>query len=101
MKELPNEIRWRRDKKGFVTPEALWLKNELKDLISSTFADSLLEAHGFISTQKFLETYDAFLNNRGAISASDISRTLIAELWLRNFYGLNSQTWSEIVEHAN
>jgi len=101
MKELPNEIRWRRDKKGFVTPEALWLKNELRSLISSTFADSLLEAHGFINTQKFLETYNAFLNNRGAISASDISRTLIAELWLKSFFGLDLQTWPEIVEHAN
>jgi asparagine synthase (glutamine-hydrolysing) len=35
MADLPNEIRYRRDKKGFSVPEESFLRNELKDDILS------------------------------------------------------------------
>ena len=31
--ELPAAIRWRRDKQGFILPEAGWLRNELAGVI--------------------------------------------------------------------
>jgi len=90
MHELPQEIRWRRDKKGFVTPESLWLKNELKHVVYKNFQDSILAQQGFINKKRFFEAYESFLNDKGTVSASDISRALIAELWLRNLYGFET-----------
>ncbi len=88
MRELPEEIRLRRDKKGFVTPEEVWLKGQLRPVVERVFKESLLEELGFIDTKKFMDIYRLFLNNKGSVRGSDISRTLIAELWLKELYGV-------------
>ena len=36
---MPNEIRWRRDKKGFTVPEELWLKNDFREDIITNFKE--------------------------------------------------------------
>lgn len=88
MQELPKEIRWRRDKKGFVTPEEVWLKGQLRPIVEAAFKKSLLGEHGFIDVKNFMDIYHLFLNNKGSVRGSDISRTLIAELWLKEFFGV-------------
>lgn len=83
--ELPDAIRWRRDKQGFLTPEQHWLKHDLKHLIRSTFQNSELSRSGLLNDQEFLRLYDRF--QRGAtVSESDIARTLIAERWMRRAF---------------
>jgi asparagine synthase (glutamine-hydrolysing) len=82
--ELPPAIRWRKDKQGFLTPEARWLKQELKTLIQSMFRESKLEELGILNANEFLRRYEHFLRGR-PISPLDISRVLIAEVWVRQF----------------
>jgi len=84
--ELPPAIRWRKDKQPFLTPEALWLKNELRPVIGSMFANSKLEQIGVLNSKEFLRCYDDFLKAR-PIPPTDMSRVLIAEVWTRQFFG--------------
>jgi asparagine synthase (glutamine-hydrolysing) len=85
MSELPDSIRWRRDKQGFILPEELWLKRDLRDFIRSTFRKSTLGELGIIDDRKFLNYYEAFRSGRRRIWYTDISRALIAELWAQKF----------------
>jgi asparagine synthase (glutamine-hydrolysing) len=80
--ELPNQIRWRRDKQGFTTPESRWLKHEFERTITDMFRRSTLGELGIIDDRKFLEYYSDFRAGK-AIAHSDIGRTLIAEMWAR------------------
>jgi asparagine synthase (glutamine-hydrolysing) len=83
--EIPSEIRWRRDKQGFLTPEELWIRNELKSEIKQMFSGSLLQAMGVIDDRKFLEHYEKFLGGSPTIGYGEISRLFLAERWARIF----------------
>jgi len=80
--ELPDQIRWRRDKQGFTTPEEHWLKHEFSRTISDMFRKSRLGELGILDDHKFLRYYDEFRGGR-AIAAGDVCRTLMAEIWAR------------------
>lgn len=83
--ELPDAIRWRRDKQGFLTPEKDWLKHDLDPQIRSTFHDSKLSRAGILNDQEFLRYYDRFQRGE-AIPDSDIARTFIAEKWMQRAF---------------
>ena len=83
--ELPEVIRWRRDKQGFITPEQQWLRHDLRPLIEETFQNSRLADLGLVDPRAFLSYYQEFLQGRRGIWYTDISRVLIAELWARVF----------------
>ncbi len=95
MHDLPNEIRWRRDKQGFSTPEDLWLKNNYRPMIENMFGgNSLLHEMGVIDSKIFLNYYHRYLKGENNIWHSDISRVLFAELWLRMFFGNGYEEFS-------
>lgn len=81
--ELPANIRWRRDKQTFFTPEDGWLRTELSEFIHKTFTKSLLDEMGILDERSFLKVYEGFQNGKRTILGADISRTLIAEVWGR------------------
>jgi asparagine synthase (glutamine-hydrolysing) len=83
--ELPDAVRWRRDKQGFLTPEKQWLQHDLKDVIRSTFRGSRLAQTGMLDEQKFLNYYTQFQAG-AAVPESDISRIFIAEQWIRRAF---------------
>jgi asparagine synthase (glutamine-hydrolysing) len=83
--ELPDAIRWRRDKQGFLKPEQHWLKHNVNDLIRSTFHNSQLSQAGILNEQEFLKYYGEFQHG-AAVSESDIARTLIAERWMQRAF---------------
>jgi len=83
--ELPNAIRWRRDKQGFLTPEKNWLKHDLDHLIRGTFQDSELSRAGILNDREFLKYYSRFQRGE-AIPESDIARTFIAERWMQRTF---------------
>jgi len=85
--ELPNQIRWRRDKQGFTTPESRWLKHEFSGTISDLFRKSRLGELGILDDRKFLQYYNDFRGGK-AIAHSDVCRTLIAEMWARKSLNL-------------
>lgn len=82
--ELPDQIRWRKDKQGFTTAEESWLKVELCPLIRNSFQKSTLGEMGVVNDREFLKYYEGFRGGR-RISYTDISRTLIAEVWAHKF----------------
>ena len=84
--EIPKEIRWRKDKKGFVLPESDWFKNDFRQDIISSFNKSRLEEFGIIRSDYFLEKYNSYLNGNNRIHNLEISRVYIAEKWMRQFF---------------
>jgi asparagine synthase (glutamine-hydrolysing) len=82
--ELPDAIRWRRDKRWFAIPEREWLINGFRPLVEEYFGKSILEQMGVIDAAAFLRYYQDFRRGNRGIAYSNISRMLIAELWARN-----------------
>jgi asparagine synthase (glutamine-hydrolysing) len=83
--ELPDAIRWRRDKQAFLTPEKRWLQHDLNDVVHSSFRGSHLSKAGILDEQKFLKYYEQFQGG-AAIAESDVSRIFIAEQWMRRAF---------------
>jgi asparagine synthase (glutamine-hydrolysing) len=84
--ELPDVIRWRKDKQGFVVPEGTWLKNDLSPVIYNLFrGSSALEQMGVIDNAKFLKFYEQFRHGRVGAWHNEIARVLSAEIWARQF----------------
>jgi len=81
--ELPQRIKWRRDKKGFNVPEDNWLRVDLKDEILTTFKNSTLDKLGIIDQKEFIAHYNQFLNHSKIIHSNDISKVYIAEKWAK------------------
>lgn len=83
--ELPEAIRWRRDKQGFLTPEEAWLREDLRPRVLGLFPGSLLHRLGVVDEVRFLDYYQRFLKGDPLIWCGNISRVLFAELWARTF----------------
>ena len=83
--ELPAQLRWRRDKQGFVTPEKAWLKLEFCGLVKDTFRKSLLARMGILDDEAFLSYYEAFRQGRPMTSYSEIARAVITEVWAKEY----------------
>ena len=86
MINLPEKIRWRRDKKGFSTPDETWLKNELVDDIKASFQQSTLQKLNFIDDKRFLSYYNSYLRGNKFIHNFEISRVYVAEKWLNKYF---------------
>ena len=86
---LPREIVWRKDKRGFVTPQSEWLKHDLKAVVDDHFAeDALIFKHGLVNRTALLEMYAAFRRQPpkgGRIFYRDIFNPLSLEVWLRQY----------------
>jgi len=83
--ELPVQLRWRRDKQGFITAEEDWLKHKFSRLIKETFRKSLLADMGILDDAAFLDYYESFRKDRAIISYSEIGRAFIAEVWAQEY----------------
>ncbi len=82
--ELPHEIRWRKDKQGFITPEEKWLSGALGEYIVSYFATySKLEEMGILDRKAFVDTVKNFKSHARWLVYGDIFTVFITEMWLR------------------
>ncbi|MCS7062169.1 MAG: asparagine synthase-related protein, partial [Anaerolineae bacterium] len=78
---LPAEIVWRRDKKGFVTPEGAWLR-ALRPRLQALFNDQpRLEPWLDMPTVRATLAHDAW--SRDKTANASIWRWSAAEIWLR------------------
>ena len=81
---LPAQVRERRDKLGFVTPESRFLRSELGVLATDVFASRSFAERGFVdapSAQRRLEQH-----RRGDLEAGmELWRALNLELWAQRF----------------
>jgi asparagine synthase (glutamine-hydrolysing) len=83
--KLPDTIVWRKDKKGFNTPQEKWFRDELKDEINLLFDGELLvEKYGLMEKTKIQQFYQEFLENN-KIWYKEIFNIISLEVWLRVF----------------
>ena len=81
---LPEEVRSRHDKMGFVTPEDIWFKTVLKDKIYEVIGSRSFSDRGYFVEEKVKGILDQHC--RGKMNASSlIWRWVNLELWFRTF----------------
>jgi asparagine synthase (glutamine-hydrolysing) len=85
---LPAEIAWRKDKQGFTTPEAHWLKTNLKQGVLDDFfaPTSLVFTMGLVGRAPLLGAYERYCNQDSRFSPlyhREIFSVLACETWLR------------------
>jgi len=81
--DLPDTIIWRKDKKGFTTPQEKWFRKDLKDEIEILFNEDLLvEKFGLMNKSKIKQFYKEFLIN-DKIWYKEVFNIISVEIWLR------------------
>ncbi|MCB9025423.1 MAG: asparagine synthase (glutamine-hydrolyzing) [Bdellovibrionaceae bacterium] len=82
---LPTSIAWRRDKKGFTSPQEQWLKNELREVIHAIFKEknSAIYRLNLINRDNLLKKYSTYCSNsKHLISDKEIFAPLALNIWL-------------------
>jgi len=83
-KDIPSLILDRRDKIGFVTPEAEWFRTEMKDRMKDVFYSSSIQARGLYRIRRLRELFQKHLD--GSCDASrPLWRVFHLELWMRKY----------------
>ena len=82
---VPESVRCRMDKMGFVTPEEVWMKFELRPFVLGVFTDTIFHARPYWDSDAVIKNYLAFLNGKSAYSP-ELFRIACADLWLRMFF---------------
>lgn len=81
---LPEEVRLRRDKMGFVTPEDQWLKVELRPQIEALLKSDRFNSRPYWQAGRVRDWYDRYCSGRIAVG-STVWRWVALECWLRRF----------------
>ena len=82
---LPEQIRMRRDKVGFATPEDVWFKSaSFRPVIESILSSDSFRSRGIIDADKALSLYKKHCDGDIMIS-KDIWKWINLELWYRRF----------------
>jgi asparagine synthase (glutamine-hydrolysing) len=81
---IPESIRKRRDKMGFVTPEEVWMKTVLKDWARDILMSDSFRSRKYWNSQKVLEEFERIFSGKSRYT-SDMWRYICLELWLRRF----------------
>jgi asparagine synthase (glutamine-hydrolysing) len=91
---LPEEVRNRMDKMGFVTPEADWFKTTLRDPIRDIFNSKSFSERGIFNIANVHKAFEDHYKGKED-NHSMIWRCVNLELWLRTFVDKNpsSQGW--------
>lgn len=82
---VPEKIRCRMDKKGFSTPEEVWMKEELRNNILEVMNSESFKKRKYWNAGEVLKEYERYLCGKSEYS-SEIWRIVCAELWLRIFF---------------
>jgi asparagine synthase (glutamine-hydrolysing) len=82
---IPESIRCRMDKMGFVTPEKIWMKETLRPFVLTVLMSDSFRARPYWNADAVLKDYQAFLDDKSAYSP-EVWRIVCTELWLRKFF---------------
>ncbi len=82
---VPDAIRCRMDKKGFSTPEEVWMKGDMKERILEIFASDHFGERPYWDAERVRQNYQDFLDGKAPYS-SELWRIVCTELWLRQFF---------------
>jgi asparagine synthase (glutamine-hydrolysing) len=81
---LPEEVRNRRDKMGFVTPEDIWFRTVLRNQIYEIISSKSFAERGYFNADKVKEIFERHCKGERNVS-SMIWRWVNTELWFRTF----------------
>ncbi|MDB5075039.1 MAG: hypothetical protein JWO42_1218 [Chloroflexi bacterium] len=81
---IPDIVRHRRDKLGYTTPEAQWLRGPASHEIRRLLQSPSAAAHGYIQSDVVREQFELFAAG-GPIPSAVVWRWVNLELWLRQF----------------
>jgi len=82
---LPESIRCRRDKMGFVTPEEVWMREDLRPFVLEIMRSNTFRERRYWNANAVLKDYQAFLDGKSTYSP-EVWRIFCTELWLRKFF---------------
>jgi asparagine synthase (glutamine-hydrolysing) len=85
--ELPSEITWRKDKKGFTNPQDNWLKQRLRTHVLDTMSDKNAPVyhHGLVDRAAYLALFQRYLDGDRSIWFRDVFGPYSLNSWLRKF----------------
>lgn len=82
---VPESVRCRMDKMGFVTPEEIWMKEDLRPFVLEVISSPSFAARKYWNATAVIKNYLAFLEGRGRYSP-ELWRIVCTELWFRQFF---------------
>lgn len=81
---LPETIRWRKDKMGFVTPQSVWLRRELAPFLRELFASTDFQQRPYWDGPAVARRYEGVLSGREDPAFLGLAWRLASfELWLQ------------------
>ena len=85
--QLPRTITWRKDKKGFVNPEARWFRTTLRPHVESFMGDPAnpVYTHGLVDRTAYMDLYRKFCGGAPNIWFRDIFAPFSLALWLNRW----------------
>ena len=83
---VPEDIRYRKDKKGFTVPGDAWMKSSVSERVSREFnSDLLSERFGLVDRRKLIALYSHFKAGKGQLNGRQFFRAYALEQFLRRF----------------
>ncbi|MGA2120593.1 MAG: asparagine synthase (glutamine-hydrolyzing) [Methanoregula sp.] len=82
---VPDAIRCRMDKMGFVTPEEVWMREDLRPFVLKVLSSDAFRTRPYWDAAAVMRDYLAFLEGRSTYSP-ELWRIICAEVWLRKFF---------------
>jgi asparagine synthase (glutamine-hydrolysing) len=82
---VPESIRNRMDKMGFVTPEEVWMRGALRPFVLEVLSSPSFGSRKYWHAGAVVRDYRAFLEGKTRYSP-EIWRIVCTELWLRTFF---------------
>jgi asparagine synthase (glutamine-hydrolysing) len=82
---VPEAIRCRMDKMGFVTPEEVWMGRELGTLVEEVFASESFRSRPYWDADAVAADFARYRAGKAPYS-HEVFRIFVTELWLRLFF---------------
>jgi asparagine synthase (glutamine-hydrolysing) len=82
---VPERIRCRMDKMGFVTPEEVWMREDLRPFMLEVLSAESFRNRPYWDADAVVKDYLAFLEGKSTYSP-EVWRIACTELWLRKFF---------------
>jgi asparagine synthase (glutamine-hydrolysing) len=82
---VPESIRSRMDKMGFVTPEEIWMRDALRPFVLEVLSSPAFGERKYWDAEAVIKNYLEFLEGKSRYSP-EVWRIVCTELWLRTFF---------------
>lgn len=82
---VPEEVLSRRDKMGFVTPQQLWMRDELGELMAKRFSVADDRLSRWVDTAKVTQDFETFRGGGNQENYSEFFRLFLLDYWMEKY----------------